>query len=94
MSVPALIEAVCPRNAYGARLAIEDLTFSVNAGQIVGLLGPNGVGKTTTLSILATFIAPDASEVRIAGIDSRAWLPIVCGESSASFRSLSRSTHR
>ena len=71
MSVPALIEAVCLRNAYGARLAIEDLTFNVNAGEIVGLLGPNGAGKTTTLSILATFIAPDAGEVRIAGIDSR-----------------------
>jgi ABC-2 type transport system ATP-binding protein len=71
MSVPALIEAVCLRKAYGARLAIEDLTFSVNAGEIVGLLGPNGAGKTTTLSILATLIAPHAGEVRIAGIDSR-----------------------
>ncbi|MFZ1122286.1 MAG: ABC transporter ATP-binding protein [Candidatus Binataceae bacterium] len=71
MSFPALIEAACLRKAYGARLAIDNLTFSVNAGEVVGLLGPNGAGKTTTLSILATLIAPDAGEVRIAGIDSR-----------------------
>src|SRR5271166_6599646 len=71
MSVPALIEAVRLRKAYGTRLAIDDLTFNVNAGEVVGLLGPNGAGKTTALSILATLIAPDAGEVRIAGIDSQ-----------------------
>ena len=66
-----LIEAAHLRKSYGARLAIDDVTFSVNAGEVVGLLGPNGAGKTTALSILATLIAPDAGEVRIAGIDSR-----------------------
>jgi len=71
MSFPVLIEAVHLRKSYGARLALDDVTFSVNAGEVVGLLGPNGAGKTTTLSILATLIAPDAGEVRIAGIDSR-----------------------
>jgi ABC-2 type transport system ATP-binding protein len=65
------IEAAHLRRSYGARVAVDDLTFSVNAGEVVGLLGPNGSGKTTTLSMLATLIAPDAGEVRIAGIDSR-----------------------
>src|SRR5579864_4718860 len=92
MSFPALIEAAHLRKSYGARLALDNVTFSVNAGEVVGLLGPNGAGKTTALSILATLIAPDAGEVRIAGIDSR--LLIVCGESSALFRSRSRSTRR
>jgi ABC-2 type transport system ATP-binding protein len=66
------IEAAHLRKSYSVRVAVDDLTFSVNAGEVVGLLGPNGAGKTTTLSMLATLIEPDAGEVRIAGLDSRA----------------------
>jgi ABC-2 type transport system ATP-binding protein len=66
------IEAAHLRKSYGARVAVDDLTFSVNAGEVVGLLGPNGAGKTTTLSMLATLIEPDAGGIRIAGLDSRA----------------------
>ena len=72
MPILTLIEAANLRKSYGARLALDDVTFSVNAGEVVGLLGPNGAGKTTTLSILATLNAPDAGEVRIAGFDFRA----------------------
>src|SRR5579863_3229234 len=64
------IEATHLRKSYGARVAVDDLTFRVNAGEIVGLLGPNGAGKTTTLSMLATLIEPDAGGIRIAGKDS------------------------
>jgi len=72
MSFPVLIEAVLLRKSYGARLAVDNISFKVKAGEIVGLLGPNGAGKTTSLSILATLIAPDAGDIRIAGIDLRA----------------------
>jgi len=68
---PVAIETARLRKSYGPRWAVDDLSFSVNTGEVVGLLGPNGAGKTTTLSILATLIAPDRGEVRIAGIDSR-----------------------
>jgi ABC-2 type transport system ATP-binding protein len=71
MPSPTLIEAVHLRKSYGDRLVLDDVTFSVNAGEVAGLLGPNGAGKTTSLSILATLNAPDAGEVRIAGFDSR-----------------------
>jgi ABC-2 type transport system ATP-binding protein len=66
-----IIEAIHLRKSYGPRLAVDDVSFEVNAGEVVGLLGPNGAGKTTTLSILATLIEPDAGQVRINGIDSR-----------------------
>lgn len=71
MPSPPLVETAHLRKSYGERLAVDDLSFSVNAGEVAGLLGPNGAGKTTTLSMLATLIVPDAGEVRIGGIDSR-----------------------
>jgi linearmycin/streptolysin S transport system ATP-binding protein len=67
----AAIEAAHLCKSYGARIAVDGLSFAVDAGEIVGLLGPNGAGKTTTLSMLTTLINPDSGEVRIAGIDSR-----------------------
>ena len=66
------IDAAHLRKSYGRRVAVDDLSFRVNAGEVVGLLGPNGAGKTTTLSMIATLITPDAGNVRIAGFDSRA----------------------
>ena len=53
-------------------MAVDDLSFSDNAGEIVGLLGPKGAVKTTTLYMLATLSEPDAGGIRIAGLDSHA----------------------
>ncbi len=66
-----MVEAVALAKSYGPRRVLDDVTFSVNEGEVAGLLGPNGAGKTTTLSILATLRAPDCGSVRIAGFDSR-----------------------
>jgi len=55
--------------SFGARRVLDQVSFSVQPGELVGLLGPNGAGKTTTLSILATVLAPDEGTVRIAGFD-------------------------
>jgi ABC-2 type transport system ATP-binding protein len=71
MPSPVLVEASHLRKSYGDRLAVDDLSFTINAGEVAGLLGPNGAGKTTTLSMLATLLVPDAGEIRIAGFDSR-----------------------
>jgi len=54
---------------YGSRTAIDNLNFTINAGEIVGFLGPNGAGKTTTMNIMSGFIAASAGDVKINGID-------------------------
>jgi ABC-2 type transport system ATP-binding protein len=54
---------------YGSVVAVRDVSFQVNAGEIVGFLGPNGAGKTTTLRILAGFLGASAGRVSIAGFD-------------------------
>lgn len=54
---------------YGARRGVADLTVTIPRGAFVGLLGPNGSGKTTTLRILACCIPPTSGEARICGLN-------------------------
>ncbi len=54
---------------YGDILGIEDISFSIPRGQIVGFLGPNGSGKTTTMRILTTYMSPTRGKARVAGFD-------------------------
>lgn len=54
---------------YGARRAIENLTFEVRQGEVVGFLGPNGAGKTTTMRILTGYLPPTYGAAKVAGFD-------------------------
>jgi ABC-2 type transport system ATP-binding protein len=54
---------------FGDRVAVDDLSFEVAAGEVFGFLGPNGAGKTTTVRMLATLIGPTSGSARVAGID-------------------------
>jgi ABC-2 type transport system ATP-binding protein len=69
MNSGPMIRAEDLRKRYGDRVALDGVSFTVNAGEIVGLLGPNGAGKTTTLSILSGVIAPDSGRALIATHD-------------------------
>jgi len=55
------------RKTFGSLVAVDDVSFSIERGQLVGLLGPNGAGKTTTVSMIAGLVTPDRGEVLIAG---------------------------
>jgi ABC-2 type transport system ATP-binding protein len=53
---------------FGERVAVDDVSFTVDAGEVFGFLGPNGAGKTTTVRMLGTLIAPSAGSAVIAGL--------------------------
>jgi ABC-2 type transport system ATP-binding protein len=62
------IEVVRLSKKYGERTAVDDLSFTVQPGDIVGLLGPNGAGKTTTIRLLTTILRPSSGSFSVAGI--------------------------
>jgi ABC-2 type transport system ATP-binding protein len=53
--------------SYADKVAVDDLSFSVNQGEIFGLIGPNGAGKTTTIRMMMDIIKPDSGNVTIFG---------------------------
>ncbi|MCL2217881.1 MAG: ABC transporter ATP-binding protein [Defluviitaleaceae bacterium] len=54
---------------YGQHTAIDNISFTIDDGEIVGFLGPNGAGKTTTMNIMTGFIAATGGDVKISGVD-------------------------
>jgi len=54
---------------FGDFLAVDGITFSVNAGEVIGYLGPNGSGKTTTIRMLLGLLRPSAGSARVLGYD-------------------------
>lgn len=67
MSNNPLIEADRLARTFGSRCAVADVSFKIGAGEIVGLLGANGAGKSTTLKMLTGFLRPSSGSARIAG---------------------------
>lgn len=63
----AVLECSGLRKVYGQRVAVDDVGFTIAAGETYGLLGPNGAGKTTTISICCGLLSRDAGDVRVAG---------------------------
>lgn len=58
------------KKSYGDVTAVKDVTFTVESGEIFGLLGPNAAGKTTTIRCLCTLTKPDAGRVEVGGVSS------------------------
>ena len=64
------IEVKSVSKFYGKQKALDNITFSINSGEIVGFLGPNGAGKSTVMKILTTYLKQDKGEVLINGFDT------------------------
>src|SRR6202790_1514163 len=61
------VEGLTKRHAN--HVAVDNISFSVERGQIVGFLGPNGAGKTTTMRVLTCFLPPTSGTARVAEFD-------------------------
>ena len=64
-----MIETVGLGRSYGGKIALRDLSLTVQPGEILGFLGPNGAGKSTTVKILAGMLKPSAGRATVAGFD-------------------------
>jgi ABC-2 type transport system ATP-binding protein len=64
-----MIEVEHVSKRYGPTLAVNDVSFRIDRGEIVGFLGPNGAGKSTLLKMMSTWLPPTAGTIRIAGFD-------------------------
>lgn len=67
-----MIELTNVSKAYGAKVAVRDLTLSIAKGELFAFLGPNGAGKTTTIKLMCGLLFPSSGSIRIAGFDIRA----------------------
>jgi ABC-2 type transport system ATP-binding protein len=65
----ALVHLEAMTRRYGALVAAEDVTFDVLRGEMFGLIGPDGAGKTTTLKVVLGLLAPSAGSVRTCGLE-------------------------
>ncbi len=65
-----MIEVKNVTKKYGKAVAVEDISFTINDGEIVGLLGPNGAGKSTTMNILTGYIEQTSGDVTIEGYNT------------------------
>ena len=66
-----MIEVSHLTKKYGGHLAVDDVSFTVEDGQIYGLLGPNGAGKSTIMSILTGYLSATGGQVTVAGTRCR-----------------------
>lgn len=69
MSAETLLEVEGVGKRFGGVRAVDDLSLRVAAGEIVGLIGPNGSGKTTTFNLITGLLRPDGGRIRFAGRD-------------------------
>ncbi len=66
-----MIELASVSKRYGTKLAVNDLSLTVPAGELFAFLGPNGAGKTTTIKMLCGLLFPTSGTVRVGGFDLR-----------------------
>ncbi|QTN31290.1 ATP-binding cassette domain-containing protein [Akkermansiaceae bacterium] len=63
-----MIEVAKLSKHFGSKLAVDELSFTVEKGEVLGFLGPNGAGKSTTMRMVTGFLPPSSGDARICGI--------------------------
>ena len=67
--MPPVIQVSGVRKTYGSTVAVDEVSFEVNDGEIFGLIGPNGAGKTTTMECIEGLRTPDRGAISVLGLD-------------------------
>src|SRR5271163_792426 len=67
--MPPVIQVSGVRKTYGPTVAVDEVSFEVNDGEIFGLIGPNGAGKTTTMECIEGLRTPDRGAISVLGLD-------------------------
>jgi ABC-2 type transport system ATP-binding protein len=67
----AVIDVQHLHKNYGSTVAVDDVSFTVDEGEIFGILGPNGAGKTTTVECIEGLRTPDRGQISVLGLDPR-----------------------
>ncbi|MFZ0633899.1 MAG: ABC transporter ATP-binding protein [Candidatus Acidiferrales bacterium] len=67
--MPPVIQVSKVRKTYGSTVAVDEVSFEVNDGEIFGLIGPNGAGKTTTMECIEGLRTPDRGGISVLGLD-------------------------
>jgi len=67
----AIVEIQGLSKQYGKRKAVDNVSMTIESGEIFGLVGPNGAGKTTTMRMLVTLLKPDKGEIHVGGYSAR-----------------------
>jgi ABC-2 type transport system ATP-binding protein len=67
--MPAVIDVRNMHKSYGDTVAVDDVSFTVEQGEIFGILGPNGAGKTTAVECIEGLRTPDSGTIRVLGLD-------------------------
>jgi ABC-2 type transport system ATP-binding protein len=65
-----MIEVINLSKRFGATVALDNVSFEVAAGEVLGFLGPNGAGKTTAMRVITCYLAQDGGRVRVGGLDT------------------------
>jgi len=71
MTGPPVVHVSSVRKTYGRTVAVDEVSFDVQPGEIFGLIGPNGAGKTTTMECVNGLRAPDAGLISVLGLEPR-----------------------
>src|SRR6478609_5105755 len=64
-----MIEVETLTKQFGTKRAVDNLSFTVEKGEVLGFLGPNGAGKSTTMRMITGFIPPTSGEISVGGFD-------------------------
>ncbi|WP_411967574.1 ATP-binding cassette domain-containing protein [Haloferax sp. YSSS75] len=68
----SVLDALVPSSEPAVVTAVNDLSFTVESGEVFGFLGPNGAGKSTTINMLLDFVRPTSGSIRVLGYDAQA----------------------